>query len=100
MKISMPKMGLKKVVGSLKVSKMNRAGLYVAYGREKPPPALAPPDPVRAEGNADPGGASPQPPAPGEAAPILPGAGALNPEAPVGGGTGDGAAVSGGGLSG
>ena len=76
------------------------AGLHVAYGREKPPPALAPPDPVRAEGDADPGGASPQPPAPGETEPILPGAGPLDLEAPVGGGAGNGAAVTGGGLSG
>ena len=78
----------------------SRASLHVAYRGEEPPPALAPPDPARTEGGADPGGASPHPPAPGEAAPVLPGAGALNPETPVGGGTGDGAAVLGGGLPG
>ena len=77
-----------------------RAGLYVAFRREEPLPALAPPDPVRTEGDADPGGASPHSPAPGEATPVLPGAGALYLEAPVGGGAGDGAAVPGGSLPG
>ena len=76
------------------------AGLHVAYGREKPPPALAPPDPVRAKGDADPGGASPQPPAPDEAATVLPGAGPLDIEAPVGGGPSYDAAVAGRSLSG
>ena len=77
-----------------------RAGLYVAFRREKPPPALAPPDPVRAEGNADPGGASPQPPALDAAATVLPGAGPLDIEAPVGGGPSFDAAVAGRSLSG